>query len=59
MIGLARNVKDFVFTGYEGLEVKRSEIQTHDGVPIGYAGSPKEAINYVSVGDQYCGTVAL
>lgn len=50
-VGLAGNLREFVFTSYEGLEVKGSEIQTHDGVPVGYAGSPKETINYVSAHD--------
>lgn len=50
-VGLSGNLREFVFTNHEGLEVKGSEVQTHDGVPVGYAGSPKETINYVSAHD--------
>ncbi|CAM6125988.1 unnamed protein product [Calypogeia fissa] len=50
-LGMASNLKDFVFTNYEGKEVKGTEVLTHDGVPVAYASSPEDLINYVSAHD--------
>ncbi|GLJ06318.1 hypothetical protein SUGI_0036280 [Cryptomeria japonica] len=50
-VGLAGNLRDFVTINYEGIEVKGSEVKKDDGVPVGYALSPIETINYVSAHD--------
>ncbi|KAI8008008.1 hypothetical protein LOK49_LG07G01347 [Camellia lanceoleosa] len=50
-VGMAANLRDFVVTNYEGQEVKGSEVCTYDGIPVAYALSPIETINYVSAHD--------
>ncbi|KAL6509660.1 Pullulanase 1, chloroplastic [Orobanche gracilis] len=50
-VGMAANLKDYVLTNHEGQEVKGSEVLTHDGVPVAYASSPIETVNYVSAHD--------
>ncbi|XP_010918919.1 pullulanase 1, chloroplastic isoform X1 [Elaeis guineensis] len=50
-VGLAANLRDFVLTNHEGKAMKGSEVLTHDGVPVGYALSPTETVNYVSAHD--------
>ncbi|KAL6509677.1 Pullulanase 1, chloroplastic [Orobanche gracilis] len=50
-VGMAANLKDYVLTNHEGQEVKGSEVLTQDGVPVAYASSPIETVNYVSAHD--------
>ncbi|KAK9149280.1 hypothetical protein Scep_008037 [Stephania cephalantha] len=50
-VGMAANLRDFVLTNHQGVEVKGSEVLTHDGLPVGYASCPTETINYVSAHD--------
>eukprot|EP00252_Welwitschia_mirabilis_P015406 TRINITY_DN3386_c0_g2_i1.p1 TRINITY_DN3386_c0_g2~~TRINITY_DN3386_c0_g2_i1.p1 ORF type:complete len:1084 (+),score=223.69 TRINITY_DN3386_c0_g2_i1:71-3253(+) len=50
-VGLAGNLRDFLFTNQEGKMMKGSELQTFDGSPVGYAANPVETINYVSAHD--------
>ncbi|XP_052200202.1 pullulanase 1, chloroplastic isoform X2 [Diospyros lotus] len=50
-VGMAANLRDFVLTNCDGEEVKGSEVSTYDGVPVAYALSPTETINYVSAHD--------
>ncbi|XP_041998053.1 pullulanase 1, chloroplastic isoform X2 [Salvia splendens] len=50
-VGMSANLKDYVLTNHEGHEVKGCEISTHDGVPVAYASSPIETVNYVSAHD--------
>lgn len=50
-LGMAGNLKDYVFTDHRGEEVKGGEVLTHDGVPVAYASSPEDLINYVSAHD--------
>ncbi|XP_028068840.1 pullulanase 1, chloroplastic isoform X3 [Camellia sinensis] len=50
-VGMAANLRDFVLTNYEGQEVKGSEVCTYDGIPVAYALSPIETINYASAHD--------
>ncbi|PIN04745.1 1,4-alpha-glucan branching enzyme/starch branching enzyme II [Handroanthus impetiginosus] len=50
-VGMAANLKDFVLTNHNGQEVKGCEILMHDGVPLAYASSPVETVNYVSAHD--------
>ncbi|KAH6784145.1 limit dextrinase [Perilla frutescens var. hirtella] len=50
-VGMAANLKDFVLINHEGQEVKGCEVSTHDGVPVAYASSPIETVNYVSAHD--------
>ncbi|XP_002965238.2 pullulanase 1, chloroplastic isoform X2 [Selaginella moellendorffii] len=51
ILGLAGNLRDYVFVDFEGREVKGCEVLTHDGKPVAYAASPTEIINYVSAHD--------
>nr|CAD1844009.1 unnamed protein product [Ananas comosus var. bracteatus] len=50
-VGLAGNLRDFVLTCHTGLPMKGSEVLTNDGMPVGYALSPTETVNYVSAHD--------
>ncbi|XP_077244704.1 limit dextrinase isoform X2 [Tasmannia lanceolata] len=50
-VGLAANLRDFVLTSHTGDVVKGSEVQTHDGSPVGYALCPTETVTYVSAHD--------
>lgn len=50
-VGLTGNLRDFRFHSAEGVEVSGAEVRTHDGVPVGYAASPSEVVNYVSAHD--------
>ncbi|OAY64857.1 Pullulanase 1, chloroplastic [Ananas comosus] len=50
-VGLAGNLRDFVLTCHTGLPMKGSEVLTNDGMPVGYALSPMETVNYVSAHD--------
>uniref|UniRef100_A0A1D1YVX7 Pullulanase 1, chloroplastic n=2 Tax=Anthurium amnicola TaxID=1678845 RepID=A0A1D1YVX7_9ARAE len=50
-VGLAANLRDFVFTGHSGVPMKGSEVLTHDMMPVAYASSPIETVNYVSAHD--------
>ncbi|XP_010067208.2 pullulanase 1, chloroplastic isoform X1 [Eucalyptus grandis] len=50
-VGMAANLRDYVFTNHEGNEVKGSEVLTYDGSPVAYALSPTETVNYVSAHD--------
>ncbi|KAL5994639.1 Pullulanase 1, chloroplastic [Asimina triloba] len=50
-VGLAANLRDFVLTNHEGDSVKGSEVLTHDGLPVAYAASPTETVNYASAHD--------
>ena len=51
-LGMAANLKDYEFMGYEGKPVKGAEVD-YRGVPAGYVAQPKECINYVSAHDNY------
>ncbi|XP_057798859.1 pullulanase 1, chloroplastic isoform X2 [Salvia miltiorrhiza] len=50
-VGMAANLKDYVLTNHEEQEVKGCEVSMHDGVPVAYASSPIETVNYVSAHD--------
>lgn len=50
-LGLAGNLRSYSFINYEGNKVKGGEVVTHDGVPVAYASSPEEVVNYVSAHD--------
>ncbi|KAL8538709.1 hypothetical protein ACS0TY_000648 [Phlomoides rotata] len=50
-VAMVANLKDYVLTNYDGQEVKGCEISLHDGVPVAYASSPEETVNYVSAHD--------
>ncbi|KAJ0967236.1 hypothetical protein J5N97_024153 [Dioscorea zingiberensis] len=50
-VGLAANLRDFVLTSHSGEPMKGCEIVTHSGVPVAYALSPTETVNYVSAHD--------
>ncbi|KAK4799461.1 hypothetical protein SAY86_024826 [Trapa natans] len=50
-IGMAGNLKDFVFTDSDGKEVKGSEVLTYGGTPVAYTLCPMETVNYVSAHD--------
>ncbi|RWR74950.1 Glycoside hydrolase [Cinnamomum micranthum f. kanehirae] len=50
-VGLAANLRDFVFTSHKGEAVKGCEVLTHDGLPVAYALCPTETVNYVSAHD--------
>ncbi|KAH9562037.1 hypothetical protein CY35_05G052200 [Sphagnum magellanicum] len=50
-LGLAANLKDYVFTSHTGHEIKGGEVLTHDNAPVAYASSPEELVNYVSAHD--------
>ncbi|XP_068641519.1 pullulanase 1, chloroplastic isoform X2 [Aristolochia californica] len=50
-VGMAANLKDFIFTSQKGEAVKGCQVVTHDGLPVAYAVSPEETINYVSAHD--------
>ncbi|KAI0513966.1 hypothetical protein KFK09_009998 [Dendrobium nobile] len=50
-VGLAANLRNFVLTSHKGDVMKGCEILTHDGMPVGYALSPTETVNYVSAHD--------
>lgn len=49
-LGLAGNLRDFEFTGSDGV-VKRGEVFDYNGSPAGYADQPDEVINYVDAHD--------
>ncbi|PIA37162.1 hypothetical protein AQUCO_03000024v1, partial [Aquilegia coerulea] len=50
-IGMAANLRDFVLTSYQGEEMKGADILTYGGIPVAYASSPIETINYASAHD--------
>ncbi|KAL2651111.1 hypothetical protein R1flu_019239 [Riccia fluitans] len=50
-LGLASNLRTYVFTSNKGKEVKGEEVLTHDGVPVAYASGPEDLINYASAHD--------
>lgn len=49
-IGLAGNLRDFEFTGYDGVLKSGAEVD-YNGSPAGYADQPEEVINYVDAHD--------
>ncbi|MUN07446.1 pullulanase-type alpha-1,6-glucosidase [Agromyces luteolus] len=49
-IGLAGNLRDFEFTGYDGVVKTGAEVD-YNGSPAGYADQPEEVINYVDAHD--------
>ena len=49
-LGLAGNLRDFEFTGSDGV-VQRGEEFDYNGSPAGYADQPDEVINYVDAHD--------
>lgn len=49
-VGLAGNLADYEFTGYEGATVKGSEVD-YNGSPAGYTQDPQEHIIYVEAHD--------
>ncbi len=49
-LGLAGNLRDFLFTSTSGQPVKGSEVD-YNGAPAGYASSPQEVISYVDAHD--------
>ena len=49
-LGLAGNLRDFEFTGSDGV-LKRGEQFDYNGSPAGYADQPDEVINYVDAHD--------
>ncbi|WP_430648020.1 pullulanase-type alpha-1,6-glucosidase [Agromyces sp. GXS1127] len=49
-IGLAGNLRDFEFTGYDGVVKTGAEVD-YNGAPAGYADEPDEVINYVDAHD--------
>lgn len=49
-IGLAGNLRDFEFTGYDGISKSGAEVD-YNGAPAGYADQPEEVINYVDAHD--------
>ncbi|XP_031382512.1 pullulanase 1, chloroplastic, partial [Punica granatum] len=50
-IGMAGNLRDFIFTNSDGKEVKGSDVLTYGGTPVAYTLSPTETVNYVSAHD--------
>ncbi|KAJ7525125.1 hypothetical protein O6H91_17G037200 [Diphasiastrum complanatum] len=51
LLGLAGNLRDYVFTNHKGEKVKGMEVLTFDKSPVAYAASPVETVNYVSAHD--------
>ncbi|MBM7503255.1 pullulanase-type alpha-1,6-glucosidase [Agromyces aurantiacus] len=49
-VGLAGNLRDFQFTGYDGVVKTGAEVD-YNGAPAGYADQPDEVINYVDAHD--------
>jgi hypothetical protein len=49
-LGLAGNLRDFEFTGYDGVLKSGAEVD-YNGSPAGYADQPDEVINYVDAHD--------
>lgn len=49
-IGLAGNLRDFEFTGHDGVVKSGAEVD-YNGAPAGYAEQPDEVINYVDAHD--------
>jgi pullulanase len=49
-LGLAGNLRDFVFTGSSGAVVRGSDLD-YNGVPAGYTAAPGEAVTYVDAHD--------
>ena len=49
-LGLAGNLRDFEFTGYDGVLKSGAEVD-YNGAPAGYADQPDEVINYVDAHD--------
>ncbi|GAA2036965.1 hypothetical protein GCM10009819_21960 [Agromyces tropicus] len=49
-VGLAGNLRDFEFTGYDGVVKTGAEVD-YNGSPAGYADQPDEVINYVDAHD--------
>lgn len=49
-LGLAGNLRDFEFTGYDGVLKSGTEVD-YNGSPAGYADQPDEVINYVDAHD--------
>ncbi|MFE5670023.1 pullulanase-type alpha-1,6-glucosidase [Agromyces sp. NPDC056523] len=49
-LGLAGNLRDFEFTGYDGV-VKSGADVDYNGAPAGYADQPDEVVNYVDAHD--------
>lgn len=49
-VGLAGNLRDFEFTGYDGVLKSGAEVD-YNGAPAGYADQPEEVINYVDAHD--------
>ncbi|GGI44838.1 pullulanase-type alpha-1,6-glucosidase [Agromyces flavus] len=49
-LGLAGNLRDFEFTGYDGVTKSGAEVD-YNGAPAGYADQPDEVINYVDAHD--------
>ncbi|GAB2222658.1 hypothetical protein Droror1_Dr00016778 [Drosera rotundifolia] len=50
-VGMAGNLRDFILTNSDGVQVKGSDITTFDGSPVAYAVNPIETVNYVSAHD--------
>lgn len=49
-LGLAGNLRDFEFTGHDGVVKTGAEVD-YNGAPAGYADQPDEVINYVDAHD--------
>jgi pullulanase-type alpha-1,6-glucosidase len=49
-VGLAGNLRDYTLVDADGREVRGAELD-FDGIPTGYAASPRECINYISAHD--------
>ncbi|MGR0320958.1 pullulanase-type alpha-1,6-glucosidase [Agromyces sp. ZXT2-3] len=49
-VGLAGNLRDFEFTGHDGVLKSGAEVD-YNGAPAGYADHPEEVINYVDAHD--------
>jgi hypothetical protein len=45
-LGLAANLKYYVFTSHTGQEIKGGEVLTHDNAPVAYASSPEELVSF-------------
>ncbi|KAI4339263.1 hypothetical protein MLD38_024223 [Melastoma candidum] len=50
-VGMAANLREYIFADHEDLEVKGWEVLTYDRTPVAYAMSPTETVNYISAHD--------
>ncbi|GAB2231444.1 hypothetical protein Droror1_Dr00010451 [Drosera rotundifolia] len=51
-VGMAGDLRDFILTNSDGVQVKGSDITTFDGSLVAYAVNPIETVNYVSAHDK-------